>query len=59
MNVDLGTDKAGRPQEAISFRGVDAQKGKLYLQHLVLYMCAMEIQIIWDMMRTTLVPFKA
>ena len=29
LNVDLGTDKAGRPQEAISLRGVDTQKGEL------------------------------
>ena len=29
MYVDLGRDKAGRPQEAISPRGVDTNKGEV------------------------------
>ena len=29
MNVDVGTDKAERPQEAISLRGVDTKKGEV------------------------------
>ena len=34
LNVDLGTDKGGRPQECISLRGVDTEKGELIVDAL-------------------------
>ena len=35
--MDLGTDKAGRPQETIYFRGVATKKGELVFAALVFY----------------------